>query len=189
MRFMLGIFLDTETNGLDPFRHVVLEIALVVRDLITGEVKAKYSAALDHPHETWVNSDPASLKVNGLKEGLLPDAKSPDEVAREILELFDELGIHRKKALFICQNPSFDRVFFSQLIPSATQEERQWPYHWLDLASMYFALGLREGRAPWEGGLSKDAIASSLGLECEAAPHRALQGTEHLIACYDALYE
>lgn len=185
---MLGIFLDTETNGLDPFRHVVLEIALVVRDLSTGERKATYAAALEHASETWEASDPASLKINGLSEGLLPDSKKPGSVAKEITQLFDRLGIHRKKALFICQNPSFDRVFFSQLIPSAVQEEKQWPYHWLDLASMYFALGLQAGRCPWEGGLSKDAIASSLGLAPEAAPHRALQGTEHLITCYDALF-
>jgi len=184
---MLGIFLDTETNGLDPFRHVVLEIALIVRDLVTGETRATYCAALDHPEETWQQSDPASLAVNGLRPGLLPNPKKPESVAREIIELFDRLDVHRKRALFICQNPSFDRVFFSQLISSSVQEEKQWPYHWLDLASMYFALGLKAGEKPWEGGLSKDSIALSLGLDREAAPHRALQGTEHLIACYDAL--
>jgi len=45
-----------------------------------------------------------------------------------------------KKAIFICQNPHLTGYFFSQLIDSDTQELLSWPYHWLDLASMYWAL-------------------------------------------------
>ena len=34
---MLGIFLDTETNGLNPFVHSVLEIAFKIINLSNGK--------------------------------------------------------------------------------------------------------------------------------------------------------
>ena len=186
---MLGIFLDAETNGLNPFRHVVLEIAFIIKDLVSGEVVEKFVAPLLHPKSTWEQSDPASLQVNGLSPEKLGSGKGPEVVGREIVEIFERLKIRRGSALFICQNPSFDRAFFSQLVSPDIQEKKSWPYHWLDLASMFFALRLKEGHVPWDRGLSKDAIAAALKLDPEASPHRALQGVEHLMTCYEALIE
>lgn len=184
---MLGIFLDTETNGLNPFRHVVLEIAFVIKDLVSGEILEEFVASLLHSELVWKESDPASLRVNGMSFEKVACAREPDAVGEEIVEIFERLEIRRGKALFICQNPSFDRAFFSQLVSPDLQEKNSWPYHWLDLASMFFALKFKERGSLWEKSLSKDAIASTLHIEPEASPHRALQGTKHLISCYDAL--
>ena len=41
---MLGIFLDTETNGLNILRHRVLEIAFKIVDILTGEEIDAYHA-------------------------------------------------------------------------------------------------------------------------------------------------
>jgi DNA polymerase-3 subunit epsilon/oligoribonuclease len=67
-----------------------------------------------------------------------------------------------------------------------------WPYHWLDLASMYWALEIKKSQnleysLPDEILLSKDNIAKSLGLEQEAKPHRAMHGVDHLLLCYTHL--
>lgn len=186
---MLGIFLDTETNGLNAFKHRVLEIALQIVDFKTGEVKEKYEAIISQPAAVWDLSDKASLKVNGFTFEEVQRGKSPDVVAREVTNILQRNAVQRGSAVFICQNPSFDRIFFSQLIDPDIQESLQWPYYWLDLASMYWAESMRRGkenphRLPWVTGFSKDKIAAAYKLPPEVNPHRAMNGVDHLILIY-----
>jgi len=189
---MLGIFLDTETNGLNSKVHRILEIALQIVELTTGEHRDEYQTLLSVPIETWERSDQESLQINGFKWSEVELGKTPRAASQEIIDLFASHGIRRKKAVFICQNPSFDRAFFSQLIDPDTQELLSWPYHWLDLASMYWAMAMdrvknAQGKPPWETGLSKDMIASQYNLPGEPKPHRAMNGVSHLILCYQAV--
>lgn len=189
---MIGIFLDTETNGLNAKIHKIVEIAFKIVDLRTGELKDEFQAIMSHPIEAWEKSDPESLKVNGFKWEEVSQGKSSRQVAQEIIDLFAKWGIRRKKAVFICQNPSFDRTFFSQLIDADTQEILSWPYHWLDLASMYWSMAMsrakeQKGPLPWETGVSKDLIARFYNLPAEDKPHRAMNGVTHLLLCYQAV--
>lgn len=189
---MIGIFLDTETNGLNPQIHKILEIAFKIVDLSNGAIKKEYQTLISHPVEAWEKSDPESLRVNGFRWEELAKGKPQSQAAQEIIDCFAHLGIRRKKAVFICQNPSFDRAFFAQLIDPETQEQMSWPYHWLDLASMYWALSMEKakrgaGPLPWETGFSKDLIASRYQLPGEAKPHRAMNGVAHLLLCYQAV--
>jgi len=115
-----------------------------------------------------------------------------DMVAEGIKASFSRNGIKRGNAVFICQNPSFDRIFFSQLIDADVQEKLLWPYHWLDLASMYWADCITKAKSgqsllPWETGFSKDKIARALRLPPEEKPHRAMNGVDHLLLCYEAV--
>lgn len=186
---MLGIFLDTETNGLNPFIHRALEIAFKIVDLKTGQVKEQYNTVIRLSAEEWKKSDQASLKVNGFTYGMVEDGVAPDKAATEITNIFQKHRITRDTAVFICQNPSFDRIFFSQLIGPDIQERFRWPYYWLDFASMYWAEAMREGRGiekklPWNTGFSKDKIASVYKLPPEKNPHRAMNGVDHLLLCY-----
>ena len=189
---MLGIFLDSETNGLNAEVHKLLEIAFQIVDLHTGDVKKVYQSVISQPHDFWVKSDPESLKINGFTWDEVLGGKPPKVVEQEIIQIFADYGIQRKKAVFICQNPSFDRVFFSQLIHPNTQEVLRLPYHWLDLASMHWAILIdaakrKKGPMPWEVGLSKDMIAAFHNLPAENKPHRALNGVSHLLLCYKAV--
>jgi oligoribonuclease len=186
---VIGVFLDTETNGLNATHHKIVEIAFKIVDLSNGEVKEEYQTLVAQPIEAWEKSDQESLRINGFTYDEISKGKTPRHVSQEILDLFTKWGIRRKKAVFICQNPSFDRVFFSQLIDPDTQELLSWPYHWLDLASMYWALTLDKAKQqksplPWETGFSKDLIASHYKLPGEAKPHRAMNGVNHLLLCY-----
>ena len=187
---MLGIFLDTETNGLNAFRHRPVEIAFKIIDVRTGELKESYEAVIFLSEEEWKQSDPASLHVNGFTYDKVMKGKKGGVVATEITILFQKNKIQRGSAVFICQNPSFDRIFFSHLIDSDIQEDLKWPYYWLDLASMYWAESLRHGKKdsaqlPWITGFSKDRIASVYHLPNEQNPHRAMNGVNHLIQCYE----
>ena len=184
---MLGIFLDSETSGLSSEKHALLEIAYKIVDLKNGRVCESYEAIVYHPITVWQESDPDSLKVNGFTYEIIKDGKKIDVVQQEILESFKRMKISRESAVFICQNPSFDRAFFSHLFPTELQETLNWPYHWLDLASMFWGICLRDKKYPWKSGLSKDNIAQYLSLEKEASPHRAMNGVSHLLACYRKL--
>ncbi len=189
---MIGVFLDTETNGLNSQIHKIVEIAFRIIDLSNGELKEEYQTLIAQPIEAWEKSDQESLRINGFTWQEVSQGKTPRNVSQTIIDIFTRCGIRRKQAVFICQNPSFDRVFFSQLIDPDTQELLSWPYHWLDLASMYWALSMDKakqklGPFPWETGFSKDLIASQYQLPVEEKPHRAMNGVRHLLLCYQAV--
>jgi oligoribonuclease len=185
---VLGIFLDTETNGLDPFRHKVIEIALKIIDIETGELLDTYESIVFQSYDEWQNSDLSSLQINGFNWEQVSYGKKTEQIAKEIEEIFTKHQIKRGEAVFICQNPSFDRPFFAQIIPPNVQEKNLWPYHWLDLASMHWTASLLiQKKSPWESGLSKDKIAKAYSLPEEKKPHRAINGVSHLIECYTAV--
>ncbi len=186
---MIGIFLDTETNGLDCFKHRILEIAFTLIDLKTRETLFEYSSIVLQPLEVFDSSDPTSLYINGFTYEKVALGKEESTIASEIKKIFKDFKIRRETAVFICQNPSFDRSFFSQLIPSLVQEELKWPYHWLDFASMFFALQYAKEKEPWSIGFSKDKIAGHLQLPPENRPHHAKNGVNHLIACFNTLFK
>lgn len=186
---MLGIFLDIETNGLNTKKHKAIEIAYKIVDVKTGRLTEAFETKVFHPFEEWQKSDPTSLKVNGLNWDDVKDGAPPEKVAKAIKYSFSRAGIKRGQAVFICQNPSFDRAFFSQFIDADMQEELNWPYHWLDLASMYWmdALSEKNRPFPWETGLSKNQIAKVYHLPHEPTPHKAMNGVDHLLLCYKAV--
>ncbi len=185
---MLGIFLDSETNGLNVRKHRIIELAYKIIDVETGEVIDTFNTPLFIPFEEWKKSDPLSLEVNGFSWHDLKDGMEPQKVVEQVKLSFKRCGIERGKAVFICQNPSFDRAFFLQLIDTDVQEQLNWPYHWLDLASMYWGKCVQEGKVfPWDTGVSKNKIAEALGLPTEVEPHKAMNGVDHLILCYEAV--
>lgn len=189
---MLGIFLDIETTGLDPTKHCIIDIALKVIDLTTGTLKCTFSRIVKQSPNAWSNADPASIQINGYTWEQVSQGLEPSIVGQQIIQLFTAMPIERGKAVFICQNPAFDRGFFSHLVDVYTQEKLNWPYHWLDLASMYWITvnqkTAREGvPLPEKMSLSKNDIARAYNLPTEADPHRALNGVDHLLTCYKAV--
>lgn len=187
---MLGVFLDTEANGLNPSLHKILEIGLKILDLSTGETISSFESVVFISVEDWEKSDPASLEINGFTYEKVKAGSNVEVVSEEILDIFKKNKIIRNEAVFICQNPSFDRNFFTQLIDIKTQEKILLPYHWLDLASMYWSIAIKESEKngellPWVTGYTKDKIAKHFGIESEAQPHRAINGVNHLIECYE----
>ncbi len=189
---MLGIFLDTEANGLNPKKHKIIEIAYQLIDLFSGELKDSFHSTVSMSSEDWEKSDPESLQVNGFKWEEIERGQNASEVGRQIQASFAKNKIKRGEAVFICQNPSFDRVYFSQLVDPDLQEKLLWPYHWLDLASMYWSEAMKKGalgtgKYPWQTGFSKDKIARAYQLAAEEQPHRAMNGVKHLFLCYQTI--
>lgn len=184
---MLLIFLDTETTGLDPLAHRMIEIAFQIIDSSTNKTLITYETIVQQPQEVIDNADPQSLMVNGFDQELILQGKPEPTVAEEIRQIFDSVQLSKKGGVFICQNPSFDRPFFGQLISVKEAQEKKWPYHWLDLASMYWTTHFTE--ISQESEISKNSIANALGIEKEKEPHRAINGVTHLLACYQKLHQ
>ena len=193
---MKCIFLDIETSGLDWDINLPLEIGLCIYDLHSMVCICEYSSFIYYSERQWVlGSDQKALEINGITYEEVSKGKTHNEVCEDLTELFLSHEIHKTNAVFICQNPSFDRGFFPKIMPVETQHELELPYHWLDLASMYWALRIDPKKEvnghnlPKIIPLSKDAIASYLGIPSEEKPHRALNGVHHLISCYRQLFK
>lgn len=189
---MKAVFLDIETNGLDPFRHRPIDIALKMIDLSSGAELCRYQSLIAISWEDWERSDPESLAVNGYEWEIVSKGKRAEQVGLEISTLLNGAGLQRGRGVFICQNPAFDHGFFIQIVAIYQQEKYRWPYHWLDLASMYWTKVVQNAQAakaplPQALTLSKNSIAEKYQLPREAHPHRAMNGVEHLIACYQAV--
>lgn len=184
---MLAIFLDIETTGLDSCKHCVVDIAFKIIDLTTTNEVASYQSLVTMPKECWDKRDPKSIEINGFTWEKVQQGKEPAEVAKEITDILNSVGVKRGEAVYICQNPAFDRAFFNTIIDVYTQESFLWPYHWLDLASMYWVSLVKGDKVPERVELSKNAIAESFHLPKENRPHTAISGVDHLIECYQAV--
>jgi oligoribonuclease len=189
---MLAIFLDIEATGLDPVQHHAIDIAFKVVDVKSGTLIAAYQSIVRHPFAVWQQRDPVSIEVNGYTWEDVSQGQEPEVVSQQIIHLFNSIPIVRGQSVFICQNPAFDRNFFSHFVDIYTQEKFHWPYHWLDLASMYWSTkvqaAIKQGLPfPDKINLSKNTIAKEYHLAPEVDPHRAVNGVDHLILCYQAV--
>lgn len=186
---MQGIFLDIETTGLNCFRHCPIDIAIKVIDLTSGKMLGSYTSMIKPDKEIWDKRDLNSMEINGFTWEELNRGKDKETVSKEIIAALTALQVQRLNSVFICQNPSFDRGFFNQLVDVYVQELLNWPYHWLDLASMYWTTRVKECveakiPVPEKFSFSKNDIAKHYNLPLEATPHRSMAGVDHLILCY-----
>lgn len=189
---MLGIFLDIETTGLNPARHCPIDIAFKVINLSSNQLVVAYQSIINQPKEVWERRDPASIEINGFTWEEVASGKDSETVGKDIVSTLCALPVQRGNSVFICQNPAFDRGFFNQLVDVYVQELLNWPYHWLDLASMFWAVRAIQAKQaqqalPEKVSLSKNDIAQVYHLPPEETPHRAMCGVEHLILCYQAV--
>lgn len=189
---MQAVFLDIETTGLDPKIHSAIDIAFCIVDVSENRILSSYQSLIKIDKDQWDRSDPRSISFNGYTWEDTLRGKPLHIIKQDIIQLLTRYNFSRHKSVFICQNPAFDRAFFTQIIDIYTQESLSWPYHWLDLASMYWAFLIKDYQShemllPETLSLSKNDIASHYGLPPEKEPHKAMQGVEHLMVCYEAV--
>ena len=123
---MLGIFLDTETNGLNPFKHKVVEIAFQIRDLETGHLVDSYQTIVWQSYDEWQSSDLTSLQINGFNWEDVSLGISLQTVSEQIHECFAKNKIKRGAADFHLPKPPFLPSFFAQIIDPDLQERLLW---------------------------------------------------------------
>jgi len=83
-----AIFIDIETNGLDPERHSVVEVAVVV--VGAGDrIVQEFSSLADPGPTALMATEPEALRVNGLTIEEIQAAPPAVEVARKLKECLD----------------------------------------------------------------------------------------------------
>lgn len=102
---MRVLIFDTETGGLDPARHSLLEVAALVGDLDTGEILTQFSHYVKS--DSYVVDDVAR-EVHGISEATCNEKGLPKE---EIASMFMDAWIDHGCTLLGGHNVDFDVRF------------------------------------------------------------------------------
>jgi len=166
------VFLDTETTGLEPANHEVIEFAAVKMDPQTFSVIDKIEFKIKPLHiET---AQPKALEVNGYTPEKWTDAIDPETAAKRISEFCSE-------SVIVGHNVSFDTGFLEVLLKQYKIEKRI-DYHKVDTCALAYTqlvhLGLES--------VSLVNVCKFLGISNEGA-HGAAKDVERTIAVYRKL--
>ncbi|MEK7118467.1 MAG: 3'-5' exonuclease [Patescibacteria group bacterium] len=130
-------FVDLETTGLDPFRHEIIEIGIVLVEQ-KGDLFGKQSLEPISEHEMLLwpehveTADPKALGVAKYDKHKWEKAVSQKEGLARAATLLEG-------TVFIAQNVSFDWAFLQKAGNEyEVNFEKAVHYHKLDLASMTF---------------------------------------------------
>lgn len=170
------LWIDTETTGLNPTTHEIIEIAIVVESVTpdgTGVVTSSWATKI--APERIEAADPKALQVNGYTPEAWAGVPTFAEVAPKIAELLASGSI-------VCgHNVGFDIGFIEAAFARIGSGVRI-PYHRLDTVTLAYAAWNDTGTGP---GLSLDKIRKHLGTSLQGA-HSALKDAEDARAVYYA---
>jgi DNA polymerase III epsilon subunit-like protein len=165
------LFLDTETGGLDPGKHSLLSIGLVVGD----EGVVRHSLEILVKHETYVVSG-GGLKVNRI------DLVKHDAVALEPTEAVAVLDVFlqqyfpcvKEPITLVGHNVAFDRDFLGVFLAEQNRSlEPRFSHRLVDTHSI--AAALRDAGRLGVENLSSSALFAYYGIEIpEEKRHTAL---------------
>lgn len=182
MKYHRLAFIDTETTGLDPNFHEVIEIGCVVADWkpdLFGERTLVESSTLDIKiiPEHIERADPKALAVNHYAKRDWSQAISRKEAIMELARV-------AKGAIFIAQNVTFDWSFLQQAAESVgIALDQEFHFRKLDLASIAF------GRLPDDPKLERYTLrelSQYFGIRNEDA-HTALSDARTAFEIYRKL--
>lgn len=163
-------FVDTETTGLDPNKHEVIDVAVVFDREVAERLAIPYlSYEGDYAFFTskikpqrLQDAEPKALEVNGYTDEAWADAASPQEVAAKLCEIL-------KDAVLCGHNVNFDAGFIQHLITNAGFKMRL-DYHLVDTITLAYIRLVPEGLQR----LRLDSIREHLGWSTKGG-HAALK--------------
>ena len=130
------VFVDTETTGLDPRQHELIEIGLVRVHQTWEEGKKPVFTIVDEwatkiRPENIKTADPASLRVNGY-------SATGWEQSASIAEALTEFSKRTEGAIMVAHNVAFDAGFIDTYL-AHHKMKNMMHYHRLDTVSMAYA--------------------------------------------------
>ncbi len=155
------LFLDTETGGLDPERHSLLSIGLVVGD--EGEVRHSLEILLKH--DTYVVDGPA-LRVNRIDLAAHHQRALEAPVAFSVLDVFltQYFPCKHEPIVLVGHNVAFDRAFLKRFWEARGQAfEPRFSHRLVDTHAL--AAGLRDAGRLRVEDLSSDALFAHFGID------------------------
>jgi len=153
---------DLETTGIDPRRHEIIEMGLLVVD--QNSLGVMESLDLKVRPEHLKTASPNALLLNGYNEDDWIDAVS-------LSRAMTEYSRRVKGAIFCSHNVTFDWSFMEEAFRT-TGVTATLDYHRLDLFTMGWMLLKGQGLSDFN--LNK--LAKNLGIGEEPMPHRAING-------------
>ena len=149
-------FLDTETTGLNPLIHEVIDIHVILCQLPNLEIVGD-AGGLVKPD--WIElADPKALEVNGFDEARWAQNARPwPEVWKKVRPLLE-------RGLIVGQNPSFDIAFINAM-GERYDTIRLRPFRTIDTKTL--ALPLRQNGVLKK--LSLDSLCQHFGIDIEGA--------------------
>jgi DNA polymerase-3 subunit epsilon len=175
-------FIDLETTGLDPEKHEILEIGLVLaRQTLTpgrgSQVELIEEVEWKVKPEHIETAEPEALRINRYNEADWLFASSLQQVIEALAEKTND-------AIMIAQNVTFDWGFLERAF-RRTGVQNKMHYHRLDLLSMAYAK-LYHSEKLTKFNLA--SLAEYFGLKNERA-HTALADTRVTYEVYKKLLE
>jgi oligoribonuclease (3'-5' exoribonuclease) len=157
-------FMDCEFGGLDPERHDITEVAVIVTDYRLVELGSKEWKVRARPER--ISAEAAELSGY--------DAAVWAAEARPVREVLTELAALLPAGRVVVpagQNVRMDVTFLERAYAACGIP---WPfdYHVIDLATLYYAWSLVMGETAT--ALSLRQAATAAGLADGSVPHRAL---------------
>jgi len=161
------VFVDTETTGLDPAKHEIVEISMIRQDRL-GRITSSFTTKIRPLNIT--DAEPRALEINGYNEKDWEEAPFFPEVKDKILSLW-------KDALFCGHNAKFDHdMLVSEFKRCGVNLNEVNPgyYHMLDTIPLAYAILGRRGLIQY---LNLKHIRPRMGILNEGE-HRAEKDNE-----------
>lgn len=177
---MKKVFLDTETSGLDPLKHQILTMALVVEDndaiVFEREWKVKQMG--------WAIIDPYAMQVNKINlEEHNKVAQHEMNVVQELLFELRRLGL--MNSILYGHNINFDIGFIKAAVARCNM---QYPFNYHFGDSMILALALRDAGVISFTSPRLSDLCAKYGITA-AQFHSALDDTKASLALYNKLLD
>lgn len=180
---MWFISVDTETTGLNPDVHEVLEIkaTALTRDLqYLGFFYAKIK--MKDPEK----ASPEALKINGYSEEAWKDAQEPKDVYKNFQNWIEEM---KKTVSYLAeyknhdpiplgQNPGFD---VDMIVKNAKRHDTsiKFSYHRFDLVTLSMLMDILKNK-DWQKSYSLGNVAKTYGVESSNAHTAIADETMHM---------
>lgn len=154
---------DTETTGLSPTCHRMIEIAAMELPITSPYKTSLTFSSLIHPPD--VPSPRSPFRTNGVTNEMMQDAPSFPEVWDAFHDFITDACRHRPKPILVAHNVQFDLSFLQAELKRSSLTLPDWD----------FACSLRDvARIIWPGQpASLHALCERLNIHNEE-PHRAI---------------
>jgi DNA polymerase III epsilon subunit-like protein len=167
-------FLDCEFGGLDPERHDLTEVGIILTDYRLVELGERQWRVRARPERV---SEEAA-RIFGYDEALWAQAPGVRQVMREITEFLPT----NKAVVPAGQNVRMDVMFLERAFRHCGMPY-PFDYHVIDLATLYYAWSLVAGESV--SGLSLRQAATTAGLlDANGVAHRALEDARLTLECF-----
>lgn len=167
-------FLDCEFGGLDPERHDITEVGIILTDYRLVEQAERQWRVKARPERIT----PEAAEIFGYDEALWAVAPALRQVLEEIVAMLPA----GKVVVPAGQNVRMDAAFLERGFKSC-EIDYPFDYHVIDLATLFYAWSLVSGQQVQALSLRQAATVAGL-LDGTAVAHRALEDARLTLECF-----